>query len=100
MPAPLLIAITAVCTYLLIMIIRQFITPEKAVRHELEHLYNVEDEQFLRSIGNLLPPAILQGNKVTPLTNGDEIFPAMIDGIKSAKRTITFETFIYWSGKI
>ena len=52
-----------------------------------EQLYNVDDEQFLRSIGNLLPPAILHGNKITPLTNGDEIFPAMLaDSANSARR--------------
>ena len=32
--------------------------------------------------------------------NGDEIFPAMLEGIRSAKKTITFETYIYWSGKV
>lgn len=100
MPVWLIVLITAVGTYLLIMIVRMFMTPEKTVRHELEHLYNVEDEQFLRSIGNLLPPAILSGNKITPLANGDEIFPAMLDAIRSAQKTICFETFIYWSGMI
>jgi cardiolipin synthase len=34
------------------------------------------------------------------LLNGDEIFPAMLDAIRGAKRTITFETYIYWSGRI
>src|SRR4029079_2012692 len=28
------------------------------------------------------------------------IFPAMLDAIRSATRTITFETYIYWSGDI
>ncbi|MBC8105451.1 MAG: cardiolipin synthase [Anaerolineae bacterium] len=100
MPVWLIVLTTAIGTYLLIMIVRQFITPEKTVRHELNHLYKVDEEQFLRSVGNLLPPAILQGNKITPLINGDQIFPAMLDGIRSARKTITFETFIYWSGKI
>ena len=34
------------------------------------------------------------------LLNGDEIFPAMLQAIRGAKKTITFETFIYWSGSI
>ena len=32
--------------------------------------------------------------------NGNRIFPAMLEAIRAAKRSITFETFIYWTGKI
>ena len=28
--------------------------------------------------------------------NGDQIFPAMADAIRSARRTVTLETYIYW----
>ncbi len=34
------------------------------------------------------------------MQNGDEIFPAMLSAIRSARETITFETYIYWSGRI
>jgi cardiolipin synthase len=34
------------------------------------------------------------------LRNGDEIFPAMLDAIRSATETIDFVTFVYWSGDI
>jgi cardiolipin synthase len=40
------------------------------------------------------------GNSVTPLVNGDRIFPDMLRAIRGAQKTITFETFIYWSGSI
>jgi cardiolipin synthase len=100
MPDWLLVVITAVATFLLVVIVRQFLSPEKAVRHDLEHLYGVEDEQFLRSMGSLLPPGVLEGNKVTPLVNGDEIFPAMLAAVRGARTNICFETFIYWSGQI
>lgn len=73
---------------------------EKKIKHEIESLYGVEDAQFLRSMGSLLGPAILGGNRVTTLLNGDEIFPAMLEAIRSAKKTIAFETYIYWSGQI
>ena len=73
---------------------------EKKIKHEIESLYGVEDAQFLRSMGSLLGPAILGGNRVTMLLNGDEIFPAMLEAIRSAKKTIAFETYIYWSGQI
>ncbi|MBC7548968.1 MAG: cardiolipin synthase B, partial [Polaromonas sp.] len=43
---------------------------------------------------------IVPGNAVTALLNGDEIFPPMLKAIQSAQRSITFETYIYWSGDI
>jgi cardiolipin synthase len=40
------------------------------------------------------------GNRFEMLLNGDRIFPSMLEAIRSARQTITFETFIYWSGDI
>jgi cardiolipin synthase len=48
----------------------------------------------------MLGPSITAGNKVTALQNGVEIFPAMLEAIRGAKSSITFETYIYWSGEI
>lgn len=73
---------------------------EKEIRYEMTHRFNVEDPQFLRSMGELLGPAIVPGNRVTALQNGDQIFPAMLGAIREAKESITFETYIYWSGVI
>ncbi|MCU1363200.1 MAG: putative phospholipase [Acidimicrobiaceae bacterium] len=41
-----------------------------------------------------------EGNRVTVLRNGYEIFPAMLDAIRGAERTIDFLTFVYWKGEI
>ena len=73
---------------------------EKQIRYELTHRFAVEDPQFLRSMGQLLGPAIVPGNRVTALQNGDEIFPAMLAAINGAQQSIVFETYIYWSGEI
>lgn len=73
---------------------------ERRVSHDIPHLYPVDDPQFDRAMGMLLGPDIVEGNQVTALVNGDEIFPAMLEGIRQAKKTILFETFIYWSGEI
>jgi len=73
---------------------------ERQIRYELTHQFAVDDPQFLRSMGQLLGPAILPGNRVTALQNGDQIFPAMLEAIRGARETITFETYIYWSGNI
>ena len=40
------------------------------------------------------------GNRIEILENGDEIFPAMLAAIASARRTINFEAYIFWSGEV
>jgi cardiolipin synthase len=73
---------------------------EKKIEHKIERLYASDDPQFLRSMGLLLGPPVVSGNRFEMLLNGDRIFPSMLEGIHSARKTITFETFIYWSGEI
>ena len=73
---------------------------EKKIRQQLSHSYDVADPQFLRAMGVLLGPPLLPGNRAATLLNGDEIFPAMLEAIRSARRTITFETYIYWKGEV
>ena len=51
-------------------------------------------------MGHLVGPGILASNRVTVLINGDQIFPAMLEAIRGAKKTITLETYIYWSGAV
>ena len=70
------------------------------IPYEIESTYSISEPQFARTMGSLLGPPIIDGNAVTTLQNGDEIFPAMLEAIRSAQKTITFETFVYWSGTI
>lgn len=71
-----------------------------SVNQPIEHLAAVNDPIFARTLENLLGPPWTDGNLVKPLENGDEIFPAMLAAIRSAERSINFETFIYWRGII
>ncbi len=73
---------------------------ERKVERPIPHRYAAGDSQFVRTMGSLLGPGFLPGNRVTALYNGDEVFPAMLDAIRSARRTITFESYIYWSSAI
>ena len=77
-----------------------FIPGEKKVQTRISELYAVQDPQFLRTMNHLLGPPLVAGNHVQELINGDEIFPPMLAAIRAAQKTITFETFIYWSGDI
>lgn len=91
---------TVLLTVLAIVLAANFKTPEKALERKLEHRYAVADPQFRREMGVMLGPGIVPGNHIDDLQNGDEIFPAMLAAIRAAQRTITLETYIYWSGEV
>ena len=93
------ILITAILTIIAVAVAMNFRTPHKLQR-KIEHKYAISDPQFRREMDVLLGPAIRSGNHVTDLENGEQIFPAMLDAIHSARKTITFETYIYWSGEV
>jgi cardiolipin synthase len=92
--------ITFILTAAAILLALNFTAGEKQVRHQLPRLYGTSDPQFVRAMGSLLGPGIAGGNQVSELLNGDQIFPPMLEAIRGAKRSITFETYIYWSGEI
>ena len=85
---------------LIVLVVANLTSSAKKIEKKIDHLYPAGDSQFVRSMGSLLGPGIVPGNRVRALCNGDEIFPAMLDAIRGARRTICFETFIYWSGAI
>jgi cardiolipin synthase len=89
-----------IATLSVTLIAMNFVATEKKLREEVRHEYAVDDPQFTRTMSVLLGPPLLDGNRVETLLNGDRIFPAMLEAIRNAKRTITFETYIYWSGEI
>jgi cardiolipin synthase len=91
---------TILATLVVTLVAHNFVTGEKKISRRVKHLYGVSDPPFLRSMGSLLGPPLVDGNAVRELVNGDRIFPAMLEAIRAAKRTISFETFIYWSGTI
>jgi cardiolipin synthase len=89
-------AVTLLAGFLLL----NFLPGEKKIEQQLVRKYDIEDPQFRRSMSVLLGPSIVEGNKVEVLLNGDQIFPSMLAAIRGARRTITFETYIYWSETI
>jgi len=94
------VLMTVAATLVLGVLALNFMPGEKQIERQLTRQYDTRDPQFRRSLGVLLGPPILEGNKVEALINGDQIFPAMLAAIREAKETITFETYIYWSESI
>jgi cardiolipin synthase len=96
-----MVAIASILATLFItLLVINFSSGEKQIKQEIPRLYAVSDPQFQRSMGVMLGPQIVDGNKVEALLNGDQIFPAMLKAIRGAKKTINFETYIYWSEDI
>jgi cardiolipin synthase A/B len=72
----------------------------KPIKKQIETSYGVDDVAFRESVGHLVNAPLLPDNKVTTLINGDQIFPAMFESIRGAKKTITMENFIFRTGKL
>lgn len=60
----------------------------------------VEEPRHPAYMAALVGSALTRGNRYDVLTNGDQIFPAMLDAIRNAKRRISFETYIYDKGEV
>jgi len=77
------------------------LTPsERAPQFGLDHEFGVDDPRFLPTISGITGAGVAGGNAVVVYNNGDEFYPAMLDGIGRAERSITIEGYIYWSGEI
>ena len=77
------------------------ITPaEASPQYGLDHEFSVDDDEFLATMAGATGVPFLPGNALTILNNGDEFYPAMLDGIAAAEVSITIEAYIYWAGDI
>lgn len=82
------------------LLVSNFVGGETKIERRIERLYPLDDPRFVQELGVLLGPPFVPGAEVRALLNGDQIFPPMLAAIRGAERTITFETYIYWSGDI
>jgi cardiolipin synthase A/B len=87
-------------TLVAVLLYANLTSPDQPIEHAIAHRYSTRDPQFLRTMTHLLGPPVVPGNRVTTLLNGDQAFPAMLEAIRSAKRTINLEAYIFWSGEV
>jgi len=55
-----------------------------------EHL-----KMLARVVGRVVERPLMPGNKIQPLVNGDEAFPAMLAAIESAKKSVSLVSYIF-----
>jgi len=95
-----IVVATVAGTLAVTLLLRNLAGGEKEIHRTIPRLYSSRDPDFLRAMGIALGPSIVGGNRVEVLLNGDEIFPAMLQAIRGAQKSITLETYIYWSGRV
>ncbi len=92
--------LTFLATGLAVLLIANLSLGDKRIDERVTTQYSAEDPQFRRNMNVLLGAQLMPGNRVAELVNGDRIFPDMLQAIAGAQKTITFETYIYWSGAV
>jgi cardiolipin synthase A/B len=67
--------------------------PEELQRHLPYHGGHLK--MLARAVGGVVGQPLLMGNRIDPLVNGEQAYPAMLEAIRQARRTIAFETYIF-----
>jgi cardiolipin synthase len=83
-----------------VVVVGNLFTEGKRLKEGVKAPYAIGDREFIRSVSHLLGAPMVDGNEITALHNGAEIFPAMLEAIRGAQRTITFENFVFSRGRI
>ena len=67
--------------------------PEELHRHLPGHTGHLT--MLARVVGGVVQRPLLPGNRIEPLINGDEAFPAMLEAIGQARGTVSLCTYIF-----
>jgi len=73
---------------------------EGAFGYDLGAGIEVASPDFMRTAEALTGAPISDGSEVELFVNGDAIFPAILETIEGAQRTLNLETYVYWKGDI
>jgi cardiolipin synthase len=69
-------------------------TATKRLTYHYDHPVPMDDDAFRRSL-DTFGSRMVAGNRAELLQNGDAIFPAMLQAIAGARRTVNLESYIY-----
>jgi len=70
------------------------------INYHLAVRTSIQSPDFLYTLQSTCQAALHHGNKVTVFTNGAAFYPAMLQAIGGATRSITMEAYIFQPGKI
>jgi cardiolipin synthase len=70
------------------------------INYHLAHRTSIHSPGFLYTLQSTCQAALHHGNAVTVFTNGQSFYPAMLQAIGEATRSINMELYIFQPGKI
>lgn len=70
------------------------------ISYHLSRRTSVHADDFLYTIQSTCQAALHHGNKVEILTNGPQFYPAMIEAIRAATRSVNLECYIFQPGRV
>jgi cardiolipin synthase len=70
------------------------------INYHLSRRTSVHAEDFLYTIQSTCQTALHHGNRVDIYTNGPAFYPAMLEAIRSATRSVNMECYIFQPGRI
>jgi cardiolipin synthase A/B len=70
------------------------------INYHLSRRTSVHADDFLYTIQSTCQAALHHGNTVEIFTNGSEFYPAMLDAIRSATRSVNMECYIFQPGRV
>ena len=74
---------------------RQAAVSPHFIEHMSSRLSNKSLAQLSRMTDKLTRQPLMRGNRVTPLINGDQAYPRMLDGIEAAQHSIALCSYIF-----
>jgi cardiolipin synthase len=89
---------TAGALFLVWLVVVFLFTP--GINYHLARRTSVHADDFLYTLQSTCQTALHHGNRVTVFTNGAEFYPAMLDAIRSATRSVHAECYIFQPGRI
>ncbi|MBA2303823.1 MAG: cardiolipin synthase B [Acidobacteria bacterium] len=89
---------TAGAVFLVWMVLVFLFTP--GINYHLAKRTSVHADDFLYTLQSTCQAALHHGNRVSVFTNGPQFYPAMLDAIRSATRSINLECYIFQPGRI
>jgi cardiolipin synthase A/B len=69
-----------------------------AVAYRVHKRIDADSESFLRLLHSTCQAQLYHDNRITIFRNGDRFYPAMIDAIRSATRSVDLECYIFEDG--
>jgi cardiolipin synthase len=80
------------------LIIAVLFTPH--IPYHIEADIDATSDHFIHVLESICQSHLEYGNRVEVLTNGDTFYPAMLDAIRHARRTVNLEAYIFKKGEI